>query len=256
MKLTKADYESLQCSWITREIADDAGLYRVPSIEGRDIVGRHGGGDYSGVVFPYRVPGDSHSVLNRLRLDNPPVDAVSGKPAHKYLTDYGSRNRLYFPPCNAALVGDVSVPVVMTEGEKKCLALWRASVESNGSGKAAFLPVAVPGVWSWRATVAVQTNAKGERVPAKGVIPDLDRIARMGRKVTIVFDANVVTNTSVQAARRELARELNRVARRSGLPIYRQRRGSTGSTTISACSASPAPSKCLSRPRLMTGARN
>jgi hypothetical protein len=208
MKLTRDDYAALERSWITRQIADEAGLYRVPSIEGRDLVGRKGGGDYGGIVFPYRWPGTKDSVLDRLRLDSPPIEA--GKAQHKYLTASGSRNRIYFPPCDPALVADVNPPLVITEGEKKCLALWRAALESNGTGKPAFLPIAVAGVWSWKGVVGIATNAKGERVSEKGVSPDFDRIAWMGRKVTILFDANAATNGSVQAARKHLARELTR----------------------------------------------
>jgi predicted P-loop ATPase len=210
MKLTPGDYAALALSWITPEIADGAGLYRVPSIEGRDMMGRKGGGNYSGIVFPYRWPGDAHSLLDRLRLDSPPIDPATHKAQHKYLTAPGARNRLYFPRCDAALLDDLTVPVVITEGEKKALALWRAALESNGAGKPAFLPVAMPGVWCWRGSVGIAANARGERVPEKGVIPDFDRVAWTGRKVTILFDVNAATNSSVQAARRELARELMR----------------------------------------------
>jgi hypothetical protein len=86
MKLTKDDYAALERSWITPEISRAAGLYRVNSLDGRELVGRKGGGDYAGIVFPYRLPGDQRSVLDRLRLDTPPVDAGTGKPEHKYLT--------------------------------------------------------------------------------------------------------------------------------------------------------------------------
>jgi predicted P-loop ATPase len=208
MNLTSSDYTMLERSWITRTLADAAGLYRVNSLDGRDIVGRKGGGDYGGIVFPYRWPGTKNSVLDRLRLDSPPIEA--GKAQHKYLAASGSRNRLYFPPCDPALVPDVNLPLVITEGEKKCLALWRAALESNGTGKPAFLPIAVAGVWSWKGTVGIATNAKGERVPEKGVSPDFDRIAWTGRKVTILFDVNVASNPSVAAARKQLARELAR----------------------------------------------
>jgi len=211
MKLTAADYAALERSWITPDIAHAAGLYRVCSIEGRGLVGRNGAGDYSGIVFPYFWPGQSGCVLDRLRLDHPPVDAATGKPLHKYLTAPQTRNRLYLPPCDGALLDDVALDVVIVEGEKKCLALWRAAMESgNGTGRPTFLPFAVSGVWNWKGTKGTHTDAAGERSPEKGPIPDLDRIAWSGRKVTILFDVNAATNSSVNAARRELARELTR----------------------------------------------
>ncbi len=213
MRLTPADYAALEACYINTSIADAAALFRVTSIEGRDLVGRKGGGNFAGIVFTYRLPGQtgSGSLLDRLRLDNPPIDVATGKPDHKYLTAPQARNRLYFPPCDGALLTDKSVPVVFTEGEKKCLALWRMALETaNGTGRPTFLPVAVPGVWNWRGVVGARTSATGERVPEKGVLPDLDLIEWQGRKVTIVFDVNAATNPSVAAARRELARELTR----------------------------------------------
>lgn len=209
MKLTKDDYSALERSWITPKLADAAGLFRVSSIEGRDMVGRKGGGDYAGIAIPYFWPGTRDAVLYRLRLDSPPVDAATGKPDHKYLSAPGDRNRLYLPPCDPALVGDVAIPIVFGEGEKKCLALWRAALESsNGTGKPPFLPVTIPGVWCHRGTTGIKTDAHGKRVPEKGAITDLDRVAWANRKVTIVFDAGAATNPKVQAARRQLAREL------------------------------------------------
>jgi predicted P-loop ATPase len=205
--LSQADYAALERSYITPELADAAGIYRVASLEGRAIVGRKDGGDYSGIVFPYRMPGETYSVLERLRLDNPPVDAATGQPQHKYLTAHETRNRLYFPPSAAALAGDAAVPLVITEGEKKCLALWRMALET---GAPAFLPVALAGVWGWKATIGTRTNARGERVSEKGPLPDLDRILWNGRIVSILFDANAASNPSVAAARRHLACELTR----------------------------------------------
>ena len=144
-------------------------------------------------------------MLDRLRRDNPPVDA-KGKPKDKYLTAADSRNRLYLPPCDPALVRDMSLPIIITEGEKKTLSLWRAALESgNGTGKPAFLPVGLAGVWSWQGTTGAAVNAKGKRVPVKGVIPDMDRIPWTGRRVTILFDVNASTNPKVNAARRDLA---------------------------------------------------
>ena len=173
-------------------------------------MGRRGGGDYAGVVYPYFAPKTHDVVLHRLRLDSPPVDA-NGKVEHKYLTAPGARNHLYIPPSDPALLGDAATPVVFTEGEKKALALSRMALETgNGSGKPTFLPISIPGVWSFRSTTGIRANSKGERVAEKGVIPDLGHIAWTGRKVTILYDANAATNTSVAAARRELARELSR----------------------------------------------
>jgi hypothetical protein len=80
----------------------------------------------------------------------------------------------------------------------------------NGTGAPAFLPVGLPGVYGWRGTIGARTDCNGQSVPEKGPIPDLDRIAWLNRKVTILFDTNAATNPKVQFARRDLARELGR----------------------------------------------
>jgi predicted P-loop ATPase len=210
MNLTCEDYAALERCWITRAIADAAGIFRVISIDGRELVGRKGGGDYAGIVFPYRWPGNLHSTLDRLRLDNPPVGS-DGKPEHKYLMAYGTRPRLYLPPCDPALLADTALPVIFTEGEKKTLALWRMARETaNGTGKPSFLPMSSPGVWAWRGIIGAHITANGERVAEKGVIPDFDCITWPGRKVSILFDSNTSTNSSVAAARRYLTLELTR----------------------------------------------
>jgi predicted P-loop ATPase len=208
--LTAEDLANLSKSFVTPEIARAAGLFRVNSIDGSEIVGRRTG-DCAGIVFPYHAPDTGQVVLHRLRLDHPPVDAVSGKPEHKYLQPPGARNRLYLPPCDLALPRDPTLEIVLTEGEKKCLGLWSAALESsNGSGKPSFLPLGLGGVWNWKGTVGIRSNAKGQRVPERGITPDFDRIVWTARKVTILFDANAATNDSVSAARRQLAAELTR----------------------------------------------
>lgn len=208
MLLTSSDYQNLERSYISRQIADDAGLYRVDSLEGRDLVGRRGSGDFSGIVFPYRR--DKGTVSNRLRLDNPPIDVETGKPEHKYLAAPGERNHLYFPPCDPALLQNAGVPLVITEGEKKCLALFRMALEvGNGHGTPAFLPVAVAGVWNWRGVVGKRENENGVRVDEKGPVPDLSMILVALRPTIILYDSNVTSNPSVQAAARELSRYLS-----------------------------------------------
>jgi hypothetical protein len=207
--LSPADYAALERSYITPELADAAGIYRVASLEGRAIVGRESSrDDFSGIVFPYRMPGSDYVVAHRLRLDQPRLSS-DDQHEQKYLQAPGTRNRLYFSPCAPALWSDTTVPLVITEGEKKDLALWRMALET-GAGAPAFLPVGLAGVWGWRGTIGTRANARGERVPEKGPLPDLDRILWSGRTVTILFDTNAASNPSVAAARRNLACELTR----------------------------------------------
>lgn len=200
------DYRKLADeSYVSREIADAAGIYRIASLDGRELIGRKGGGDFSGLVFPYSRAGEV--VAHRLRLDHPPI--TNGKPEHKYLQAPGTRNRLYFPPAPLSLLSDPKAPLIITEGEKKALALWRMALETaNGNGEPTFLPVALSGVDSWHGVTGKKVDAAGERVDEKGPIADLDLIIWTGRRVTILYDTNAASNWHVIRARRELAAEL------------------------------------------------
>jgi hypothetical protein len=125
--LTQRDLEDLAArSWITAELAELAGLWRVDDAGGRELVGSKRREDHAGIVFPYTLPGEGRPCSHRLRRDNPPVDE-QGKEKDKYLGAPGQGNRLYFPPgLTTEELQDPSIPLVLCEGEKKCLALWRS----------------------------------------------------------------------------------------------------------------------------------
>jgi hypothetical protein len=211
--LTDADFEALRRSWIDRASAEKALLTRVTSIEGAELVGQRDGHDYAGIVFPNVWPGERYPREFRLRRDSPDVTYENGEKKHrrKYLGPPGRGNLLYFVPGTPkGLLDDPDVPIVITEGEKKGIALWRLARHgiSNPAERPHFLPVALPGVWSWRGTVGKESGPQGERIDVKGVISDFDRIVWTDRKVIIAFDSDVKTNDKVCAARRELARHL------------------------------------------------
>jgi uncharacterized protein (DUF927 family) len=164
-------------------------------------------------VFPYRWPGEPNAREYRLRRDNPEVEELADggrKEKGKYLSPPRARNLLYFPPCaDPDVLHDVALPIVITEGEKKTLALSRLAWLDVTTGPR-FLPIGIPGVWNWRGKIGKTTNETGNRCDVVGPIADLDRISWENRRVTIVFDANVKTNPSVANARRQLAKELGR----------------------------------------------
>jgi hypothetical protein len=211
--LTASDLAKLAASGVPRELAEQAQLRRVDSREGGAIVGRNGSGDYSGIVFPYIRPGQDGVIAHRLRRDHPDME-YRGETLHeknKYLSPPGAGNKVYFVPGTPfEWLADSTLPVVITEGEKKALSLW--ALAYHGLGDAGdmprFLPIGLPGVWNWYGTVGKTSGPDGDRRDVKGVIPDFDRIEWRGRRVTIVFDVNVSTNESVAAARAKLAEEL------------------------------------------------
>ena len=206
-ELTSEDYRSLEASWITPALARQAGLRRVDPLEGAEIVGQRGR-DCSGIIFPYVDPEDGNVVAYRIRRDHPDFEEKDGTSVvcRKYLSAPGQRNHIYFVPgTRYEELQDPSLAIYITEGEKKTLALYRMREEGE-YGR--FLPIGLAGVWSWRGTCGIRGNAKGERVPVKGAIPDLRRIDWRDRRVFIIFDANVETNEQVRLARSHLSQEL------------------------------------------------
>jgi putative DNA primase/helicase len=210
--LNDNDYATLAASWITREIAEQAMLRRVDKHEGREVVGQKGNRDCAGILFPYYWPGQPSPINYRLRRDNPDwIEGTNGKPKQdrKYLGPPKSSNRLYIlPGVTPEQLADVNIPIAITEGEKKALALLRLALHETTFPR--FVPIAIAGVWSWRGTVGKAIGPNGERCDVKGVIPDFDLLAWAGRQVLIAFDSDVRGNEDVQAARNALAVELRR----------------------------------------------
>jgi hypothetical protein len=126
-----------------------------------------------GLVFDY---GDGYW---RAKLDVPQAD---GK---QYRAPANQPGRLYVPPMfDKGILKDPSLPLIITEGEKKALA-----------GVQAGLPcVSFPGVYNWL--------FHGEP------IPDLDVIAWAGRLVVIAFDSDAAYNPQVMTAEAWFADEI------------------------------------------------
>jgi hypothetical protein len=210
-QLSGEDYAALERSFITREIAEAAALRRVTDVEGRELVAAGSRkGKFSGVLFPYLEPGNGRVREFRLRRDFPDLEDRDGKvrEKRKYVAPPGRGNLVYFPPGTLPdWLTDASLPLVIGEGEKKCLALWRIAWEGLGEAaeKPRFLPVGLSGVWNWRGRIGKATNPDGSRSDVRGVIPDLRRIVWQGRLGIIFFDSNVRTNPDVREARRQLA---------------------------------------------------
>jgi hypothetical protein len=185
-------------------------LRRVGSHEGREVMGQKGNRDCAGMLIPYYWPGEPGPFNYRLRRDKPDFTVdKNGQPKaqRRYLGPPRGSNRIYIPPgVTLEQLNDIRLPIALVEGEKKALALWRLANFETGAPR--FVPIAIAGVWNWRGIVAKATGPTGERVNLKGPIADLNRIAWKGRKVFIVFDANVHTNDSVKWARNGIARDL------------------------------------------------
>jgi predicted P-loop ATPase len=211
-ELSATDFAALESRWVERPLAESAFLRRVDSWTGAQLVGRKGG-DYAGIAIPYFAPGDRHVREYRLRRDHPDLEADSSgqlKVKQKYLSPPGRSNMLYLPPgCDDTLLGNSDLPLIITEGEFKTLALWRLA-KFGVQNDPRFLPVGISGVFNWRGTVGKATAPDGQRLNVKGPILDLDWITWKGRKVIIAFDADAAIKDQVRFARIELAQHLRR----------------------------------------------
>lgn len=214
-KLTEADHRNLRSSFITDEIARRARLVRVTDEEGAEMVGRRrrAATNYAGIAFPYRLPSETDRIrAYRLRRDNPDVerDATGTlREKGKYLGAPSRGNLLYFPPeVTMEALEDESIALVITEGEKKTLALYRLATWDLSLSRWHFMPIGLAGVWSFWGTIGKDVTASGRRCDVKGLIQDFERIKLYGRDVIILFDANAKTNENVAKARKRLAQEL------------------------------------------------
>lgn len=211
-ELSSSDFAGLQARWIDRPFAQAAFLRRVDSLTGAQLVGRRGG-DYAGIALPYFAPGSRHVREYRLRRDHPDFEADANgdlKVKQKYLSPPGRGNMLYLPPgCDHNALTNVELPLIITEGEFKTLALARLARWKNAHADC-FLPVGIAGVFNWRGVIAKATGPDGQRQNVKGPIADLNWIAWERRKVIIAFDADAGVKEQVRFARAELAQHLRR----------------------------------------------
>lgn len=209
-ELAASDFTTLEARWIDGPLALAAQLRRVDSLTGAELIGRKSG-NHTGVAIPYFFPGTSEVREYRLRRDHPDTEIDSKgqvKPKQKYLSPPGRGNMLYFPPGMAeAQLREVPLPLIITEGEFKTLALWRLA-NWNHVESARFLPFGVSGVYYWRGTIGKTNGPDGERLEVKGPIPDLERITWKGRKVIVAYDADSSQKDLVRFARAEFARHL------------------------------------------------
>jgi hypothetical protein len=96
--LTPEDLATLEMRWIDPDLARRAGLRRVDSLTGAELVGRRCG-DYSGIAIPYFRPGSERVHDYRLRRDHPDIEydgSGSLKVKQKYLSPPGRWSAVTF----------------------------------------------------------------------------------------------------------------------------------------------------------------
>jgi putative DNA primase/helicase len=141
------------------------------------------------LVIPFAGPDGKPTDYARVKPSRPRKDAV-GKPV-KYESPAHRPNRAYFPPATRAALGDLSVPLLLTEGEKK-------SAKADQEG---FPCVGLVGVWGWQ-------KKREDKSGPRELIEDLAAVAWEGREVYLVFDSDLASKPDVQRAEYRLAEAL------------------------------------------------
>jgi hypothetical protein len=206
-ELTEADYRNLERCWIDAAAARQAGLRRVSGEEPKRLLRRSG--DCSGILIPYVWPGEDGARYYRVRLDSPVTVVGTGTiREERYVGMPGSGRMLYIVPGTpSALPGDIRVPVIITDGEERTIALSRlASHAENGVGEPIrFLPIGLRDAWGWHAKVI----GDGNRL-IKGPIADLDRLTWLRRRVYVAVGRGGLADPIDVAGRDALSNELRR----------------------------------------------
>jgi predicted P-loop ATPase len=193
--------------WITQELAEQASIRRVTSIDGFEMF-PYKGRNLAGLIIPNIFPGEKAPREYRIRLDHPDYELQMNGSRHetrKYMAPPDRPPLIYWPVgVTPEMLTDIMLPVIITEGEFKAIALWRLAWE-GGVDKPRFLPVGLQGVDCWRGAIGKTTNASGQRVSVRGMLPDLaSRMAWKTRAVIIAYDADLKSNDHVLKARDRL----------------------------------------------------
>lgn len=154
------------------------------------------------LLLPYFRPDGSQIPVNefaRIKPDTPRTGkSKNGKPdkAIKYESPRRSVVRLFFPPNTCSKLADVSVPLLITEGEKK-------SARADQEG---FTCIGLGGVEAWSKKRAAGPD--GKKFGKRELIADFDAVELTGREVFIVFDSDLSEKQGVQWAEWSLSQAL------------------------------------------------
>jgi putative DNA primase/helicase len=137
----------------------------------------------------------------RFKPTTPRVDQDDGEAVdkpRKYESPIKGGNHAYFPPMPILKLAclDTSIPVIITEGEKKTACLCQYG----------FAALGITGVWNWQKRRPKDGNGRGKG--ARELIDDLKNFAWKGRTVYICFDSDAADNPNVLMAERLLAKVL------------------------------------------------
>ncbi len=176
----------LQNSGLSDETITRWGCYSIER-EQRGVLSQLGFGhiESSALALPIIPPDEDTPNQNNVML-KPDIPRRNGK-GHfvKYEARRNSHNRIHAPLAARGKLSNASVPLIITEGQKK----------AEKAAQAGLCCVALSGVWNWNDRI-------GE---ASFPIADFDSIQLQNRRVYIAFDSDAANNAHLQAAERDLA---------------------------------------------------
>ena len=170
--------EDLRKSGLSDETIIGAGIRSFGSEE----INKHLGFNLSGMISMYEIP--YGNGFSRYR-----VFYGDGQKGPKYIQPKGTGNRLYIPKQLEAILKDSSIPICITEGEKKALKAIQMGIHCIG----------LAGLWNW-------SNGN------KKLIGDFDLISFKQRKVFIIPD-NDYLHSDKRGYRKNLKEAVSCLAR-------------------------------------------
>lgn len=152
-----------------------------------EILGWDPGDIGPALVFRFRHPDGSFNGFQRIKPDRPrPAGGKYEQPLH-------AGSRAYFTLAACEAIRTAGAMLVLTEGEKKSLAIAQCGYAAIG----------LTGVWNWQQARA--QGPGGKKIGPRLLIPDLAAIDWKGRRVLILFDTDETRKPAVNQAAAELA---------------------------------------------------
>jgi putative DNA primase/helicase len=215
-RLTPRHLADLRASGLSDEQIIACGFYSLQapeSIRQRLQWKKYDGSLGDCLCIPFMGLDGKPTGYSRLKPDRPRQQKEDGKPV-KYESAKGAKNRAYLPPATRSVLMDPTIPLVITEGEKKA-----AKADQEG-----ILCIGLIGVYGWQKKRDKEAN--GKPIGERELIDDLAGIAWKGRTVYIVFDSDAATNPRVRMAEWHLALAL--VAHGAVVKVIRMPPGEPG----------------------------
>ena len=142
----------------------------IKSVCPRDIDKIFGYETHARSAYEIHYPGTDYSRYKMFYDEADKINPKTSDERPKYLAKKNSGNRLYIPAKVTPILNDLSIPIYITEGEKKAL-----------KGTQEGLPcIAISGLWNW--------GRKTEN--GYELLPDFDQIALEDRMVYLVPDSD------------------------------------------------------------------